>query len=71
MMIPRRRPPTPPRQHGPVSESAPLDAFRPTATGAFPRHRPTPAGAMPLASLPDAVPIVRDEDSDVPQGGVL
>jgi hypothetical protein len=67
----RRRPPTVPRISPPPGEATSADVFRPTVTGAYPRHRSTPAGATPMGSLPDAVPIIRDADSDVPQGGIL
>jgi hypothetical protein len=67
----QRRLPTTSRVGPGAGDASGSDGYRPTATGAFPRHRSTPAGTAPMGSLPDAVAIVRDEDNDAPKGDVL
>lgn len=72
MIIPRRRQPTKTvSASAPVGEPSVSETYRPMATGAFPRHCAAPTGAAPLVSLPDSVPIVRDEESDAPQAGIF
>jgi hypothetical protein len=70
-MTPRRRPPTPPRPRVYPVDLLGADASRPSVTGAFWRRPATPAGAMPMDSLPDSLNIERDDDSDAPQAGLL
>jgi len=71
-MLPRRRQlPNALRTLVQPSDSVAGDSFRPTMTGAFPRHRSTPSGATPLGSLPDPLSFVHDEDGDAPHLGLL
>lgn len=71
-MIPRRR-------HTPIAlrsgvqpaDLAAGEAFRPSMTGAFPRRRAMPSGAMPIGSLPDPLSFVHDEDTEAPKVALL
>jgi hypothetical protein len=47
------------------------ETFRPSATGAYIRGVAMPTGAAPFDSLPDALSIVHDAESDVPNMPLL
>jgi hypothetical protein len=71
MVARRRRASNPRRDSVGSTGTASGETFRPSATGAYIRRVATPTGAAPFGSLPDALSIIHDADSDVPHMPLL
>ena len=67
-MVPRRHSmPIPRWAELPQGEASSDANFQPFLTGSFRARASAPNGTAPFGLLPDAQPILRDEDSDAPQ----